>query len=162
MISAEVKSPPTDPQELDAWLTLVVKRIGMQIAKSPDLVKNPQSYFCDKNGNRGMTGTVILETSNCTVHTWDEDSPAKFELDLYSCAEFSEDEVLDLVDIFGIIRYNSITIDRGHGLKLLKQYLPPFETKDITDERRSNQTQAGTPGNSTTAREFGGRVVAVA
>jgi len=131
MISAEVKSPPSDPAELEAWLVLLVKRIGMQIASSPDLAKNPQSYYCDKNGNRGMTGTVILETSNCTVHTWDEDSPAKFEFDLYSCADFSEEEVKDLIDIFGILRYNSITVDRNRGLTITNQYLPPFDDKEV-------------------------------
>lgn len=140
IISAEVKSPPTDPQELDAWLILLVKRIGMQIASSNDLAKNPQSYYCNKNGNRGMTGTVILETSNCTVHTWDEDSPAKFEFDLYSCADFNEDEVLDLVDIFKIIRYNSIMLDRQNGLKILKEYLPPYEIKDEVDGNRETET----------------------
>ncbi len=135
MISAEVNSPPADSQELDAWLILLVKRIGMQIAKADDLLKNPQSYYCDKNGNRGMTGTVILETSNCTVHTWSEDHPAKFEFDLYSCAEFNPTEVIDLIDIFGIIRYNSILIDRQNGLTIVDQYLPTFESK--TDEKTS-------------------------
>lgn len=129
MISAEVKSPPSDSQELDAWLVLLVKRIGMQIASSPDLLKNPQSYYCDKNGNRGMTGTVILETSNCTVHTWSEDSPAKFEFDLYSCADFNPAEVIDLIDIFGIIRYNSILVNRENGLEIVEQYLPTFKDK---------------------------------
>ncbi len=129
MISAEVKSPPSDAEELNAWLILLVKRIGMQIAAAPELIKNPQSYYCDKNGNRGMTGTVILETSNCTVHTWDEDSPSKFEFDLYSCAEFNPEEVKDLIDIFGIIRYNSLLIDRQNGLQILNEYLPTFKEK---------------------------------
>lgn len=133
MISAEVKSPPSDAEELNAWLTLLVKRIGMQIAESPDLIKNPQSYFCEKNGNQGMTGVVILETSNCTVHTWSEDFPAKFEFDLYSCAEFNPDEVLDLIDIFGIIKHNSLLIDRQRGLTIVNQYLPTFETKEETN-----------------------------
>lgn len=144
MISAEVNSPPADRQELNAWLILLVKRIGMQIAQSKELLSNPQSYFCDKNGNRGMTGTIILETSNCTVHTWSEDSPAKFEFDLYSCADFNPDEVLDLIDIFGIIRYNSILVDRQKGLHIIKEYLPTFDEKEIEHERSNTETETGT------------------
>lgn len=122
MASCEVTSPPKDPDELNSWLILLVKRIGMSIAQSEDLKGNPQSYYCDKNGNRGMTGTVILETSNCTVHTWDEDSPSKFELDLYSCSDFDIQDVLKLIDIFGLIRHDHIFVDRQQGLKILEEY----------------------------------------
>ena len=111
----------------------------MQIAQSPDLAKNPQSYYCDKNGNRGITGIVILETSNCAVHTWTEDAPAKFEFDLYSCADFNPMEVLDLIDIFGIIRYNSILINREHGLEILETYQPSF--KEITNDTTPSPTE---------------------
>lgn len=120
MISAEVSSPPKDTEEMNAFLQLLIKRIGMQIAKDEDLKQNPQSYYCDKNGNRGMTGIAILETSNCAIHTWDEDSPAKFEFDLYSCSDFDKDEILKMIDIFGLIRYNYILIDRQNGLTILE------------------------------------------
>ncbi len=121
MVSAEVSSPPSDKDELNAFLTLLIKRIGMQIATSPDLLQNPQSYYCDKNGNRGMTGIAILETSNCAIHTWTEDSPAKFEFDLYSCSHFDIADVIDLIDIFKLIKYDYILIDRQDGLTIIEQ-----------------------------------------
>jgi len=117
MVSAEVSAPPHDPEEMNAFLTLLIKRIGMQIAQDP-LLKNPQSYYCDKNGNRGMTGIAILETSNVAIHTWDEESPAKFEFDLYSCSNFDKDYILDMIDIFGLVKYDYILIDRQNGLTI--------------------------------------------
>ena len=130
MISAEVSSPPMDTEEMNSFLTLLIKRIGMQIAIHPDLKGNPQSYFCDKNGNRGMTGIAILETSNVAIHTWTEDSPAKFEFDLYSCSDFEVEEILKMLDIFGLLRYNYILVDRQNGLSISKQYTPPMEDND--------------------------------
>ena len=120
MVSAEVSSPPKDPEELNAFLTLLIKRIGMQIAVDP-LLNNPQSYYCDKNGNRGITGIAILETSNVAVHTWEEVSPAKFEFDLYSCSNFDTAYILDMIDIFGLVKYEYILIDRQSGLTILDQ-----------------------------------------
>jgi S-adenosylmethionine/arginine decarboxylase-like enzyme len=121
MVSAEVTSPPKDTEELNAFLTLLIKRIGMNIAVDDDLKQNPQSYYCDKNGNRGMTGIAILETSNCAIHTWEETSPAKFEFDLYSCAHFEKEDVIDLIDIFKIVKYDYILIDRQDGLTLIEK-----------------------------------------
>jgi S-adenosylmethionine/arginine decarboxylase-like enzyme len=129
MISAEVSSPPKDTEEMNAFLQLLIKRIGMQIAKDDDLKQNPQSYYCDKNGNRGMTGIAILETSNCAIHTWDEDSPSKFEFDLYSCSDFDKEDIIKMIDIFGLIRYNYILIDRQNGLTILESETNAKETR---------------------------------
>jgi S-adenosylmethionine/arginine decarboxylase-like enzyme len=48
----------------------------------------------DEPGNEGITGTVTLATSHASIHVWDAETPAMFQFDLYSCSEFTPEEVL--------------------------------------------------------------------
>lgn len=116
-----VKKPPRDHEEVEYFISFLIKRINMKIAKSPTLPKNPMSFYCDTLGNQGATGTGILETSHTAIHTWDAEYPAKFDFDLYSCSDFDIEQVLDLCNCFDVISGNYIIIDRGVDLQILEQ-----------------------------------------
>lgn len=88
LVNLLVTHPPRDAEEVEAFLAFLIKRVNMKIARAATLPKNPMAFYCDTLGNQGATGTGILETSHTAVHVWDEESPAKFDFDLYSCSEF--------------------------------------------------------------------------
>lgn len=121
ILSLEVKYPPASASEVESFQSFLIHRIGMQIAKADTLLKNPHAYYCDHAGNRGVTGVGILETSHTALHVWDEEYPAKFEMDLYSCSDFDVKDILALCNTFGIIRGNYYILDRDGGLKITDQ-----------------------------------------
>jgi len=88
IIRAEVKHPITSERELKKWLRNLVKTIDMEI------VGGPYVAYVTKEGNRGATGVVMIETSHIAIHIWDEERPSLVQCDIYSCAEFSVPEVL--------------------------------------------------------------------
>jgi len=88
IIRAEVNHPITSEKELKRWLRKLVKKIDMNI------IKGPYTAYVSKEGNRGITGVVMIETSHIAIHVWDEISPALVQCDVYSCADFSSNEVL--------------------------------------------------------------------
>ena len=88
IIRAEVKHPITSERELKKWLRNLVKTIDMEI------VGGPYVAYVIKEGNRGATGGVMIETSHIAIHIWDEERPSLVQCDIYSCAEFSVPEVL--------------------------------------------------------------------
>ena len=55
----------------------------------------PVSAFCTDAGNEGITSTVILTTSHCAMHIWNNvaPDPSIMQFDLYSCAPFEVNEV---------------------------------------------------------------------
>jgi len=83
IIRAEVKHPITSEWELRKWLKNLVKTIDMKI------VGGPYTAYVTKEGNRGATGVVMIETSHIAIHIWDEERPSLVQCDIYSCAEFS-------------------------------------------------------------------------
>ena len=88
IIRAEVIRPITSEKEIKKWLRKLVKKIDMNI------IKGPYAAYVSKEGNRGITAIVMIETSHIAIHVWDEVSPALVQCDVYSCAEFSSSEVL--------------------------------------------------------------------
>ena len=88
IIRAEVNRPLKGEKETKQWLRKLVKKIDMKI------IKVPYASYVSKEGNRGITGVVMIETSHIAVHVWDETTPALVQCDVYSCAEFSSNEVL--------------------------------------------------------------------
>jgi len=57
---------------------------------------DPVTAYCNDLGNEGITSTVILTTSHCTMHIWNfpESNDGVMQFDLYSCAPFDVDEVI--------------------------------------------------------------------
>jgi hypothetical protein len=119
ILALEVKYPPKSAQEVEAFLTLLIKRVDMEVAQAPTLFKNPMAYYCEIAGNEGTTGVGILETSHTALHCWDSEYPAKLQFDLYSCKDFDIERVLDLCNAFDIIKGTYLVIDRDTELKIL-------------------------------------------
>lgn len=121
LINLYVTSPPRDHEEVEAFLTFLIKRVNMKIAKADSLLKNPMGYYCNTLGNQGATGTGILETSHTALHSWDETSPAKLHIDLYSCSDFDIKQILTLSNCFDIIKGSYIVFDRGDDIVPIEQ-----------------------------------------
>jgi S-adenosylmethionine/arginine decarboxylase-like enzyme len=62
------------------------------------VVAGPTSIYVNEPGNEGITGTVTLATSHASIHVWDNQNPAMFQFDLYSCSDFTPTQVLDHID----------------------------------------------------------------
>ena len=107
IIRAEVNRPITSEKEIKKWLRNVVKKIDMKI------IKGPYASYVSEKGNRGITGVVMIETSHIAMHVWDETTPALVQCDVYSCAEFSSNEVLAEFLPMDVVKIDSILLDRA-------------------------------------------------
>ena len=112
IIRAEVNHPITSERELRKWLRNLVKKIDMKI------IKGPYAAYVSKEGNRGLTGIVMIETSHISIHIWDEESPALVQCDVYSCAEFSSNEVLAEFVSMDVVTIDKIVLDMVDALKI--------------------------------------------
>ena len=115
IIRAEVNSPITSEKEIKKWLRNVVKKIDMKI------IKGPYAAYVSKEGNRGVTGVVMIETSHIAMHVWDEERPALVQCDVYSCAEFSGNEVLAEFVPMDVVKMDHIMIDRGTEINVKRE-----------------------------------------
>jgi S-adenosylmethionine/arginine decarboxylase-like enzyme len=78
------------------------------------VVAGPTSIYVNEPGNEGLTGTVTLATSHASIHIWDNESPAMFQFDLYSCSNFTPKQVLNHIDDwFGLSEAHWQFIDRN-------------------------------------------------
>ena len=112
IIRAKVKSPIATEKGIRKWLRNLVKKIDMKI------IKGPYAAYVSKEGNRGLTGIVMIETSHISIHIWDEESPALVQCDVYSCAEFSSNEVLAEFVSMDVVTIDKIVLDRVDALKI--------------------------------------------
>ena len=116
IVRAEVLAPPkTDQVELtkDYFKTLV-NDLGMKI------LVGPIGAYCDVPGNKGFTGSCIIETSHIAMHIWDETSPALLQLDVYTCGDMSIDVVMDWLKKFDPVKIEYILLDRETKLDIKK------------------------------------------
>jgi len=111
IIRAEVKRPPKTEKEIKQWLRKIVKKIDMNI------IKGPYASYVSKEGNRGVTGVVMIETSHIAIHVWDEIDPALIQCDVYSCANFSSNEVLAEFIEMEVTKIDHIMLDRANEIK---------------------------------------------
>ena len=103
---AEIKSPPLEYFDLDAELGNLVKHIDMKI------LSGPHTAWCWTEGNMGWSGTVIIETSSITFHSWIEPHYPVIQLDLYSCKDINIKTVLLWLDQFDPKKIDYKFIDR--------------------------------------------------
>ena len=115
IIRAEVNRPITSEKEIKRWLRNLVKKIDMK------LIKGPYASYVSKEGNRGITGVVMIETSHIAVHIWDETTPALVQCDVYSCAEFSSSEVLMEFAVMEPTKIEHILLDRAEEIVTITQ-----------------------------------------
>jgi S-adenosylmethionine/arginine decarboxylase-like enzyme len=115
-VKAQILEPPKNELVLIDWLKLLVDDIKMKI------LDGPYVKYLDVEGNRGITGIVVIETSHCSVHIWDEPNPAIMQMDVYSCADFNTSDVIKRVKDFSIVDYQKLRVDRnGDKFKIVER-----------------------------------------
>ena len=121
IIRAEVNNPPKEVDKLTEWLKDFIASINMKIMLGPYVA------YCNNEGNRGITGVAVIETSHIAIHVWDEPIPALMQLDVYSCAEFNPYLIADkLKKDFDVVKLDYKFLNRETGLKpirLNKEYI---------------------------------------
>ena len=111
IIRAEVNHPPMTEKYIRLWLRKLVRKIDMNI------IKGPYASYVSEKGNRGVTGVVMIETSHIAIHVWDEELPALVQCDVYSCAEFSSNEVLAEFVSMDVVKIDHILLDRKTSIR---------------------------------------------
>jgi S-adenosylmethionine/arginine decarboxylase-like enzyme len=91
-VKGYITNPPKSEELLNDWLRELVSKVGMVV------VAGPTSIYVNEPGNEGITGTVTLATSHASIHVWDALELPMFQFDLYSCSEFTPDQVLRHID----------------------------------------------------------------
>ncbi len=110
IIMGEVYVPPLYTKLAEKWMSSLVQKIGMR-----ELIE-PKAVYVDKEGNKGMTCCVLIETSHIAWHVWDEKKPGMLQFDLYTCGELDSDLVYrEVANFFGLGSYTMRVFDRANG-----------------------------------------------
>ena len=110
IIRAEANRVPTDEEQLTEWMKEFIESINMKI------LMGPYVKYCTMEGNRGITGIAVIETSHIAIHVWDEADPALLQLDVYTCGPFDMDIIFDDIQQFNPTKVEWKYLDREHGL----------------------------------------------
>ena len=112
IVRAEIKKPPKEEIKLKHWLEDFVKSINMKIFTGPYV------NYCNMPGNRGITAVAIIETSHIAMHIWDEPKPALMQFDVYSCGEFSVEDICEKIrNDFDVTKIEYKYLNRETGLQ---------------------------------------------
>jgi len=115
IIRAEANRVPTDEKKLTIWMKDFIASIDMKI------LMGPYVKYCEMEGNRGITGIAVIETSHITIHVWDEPNPALMQIDVYSCAEFDPYKIADKIKAdFDVVKIDYKYLNRETGLKPIR------------------------------------------
>lgn len=113
LLNGHITRPILDEQEAIDWMARLVDKIDMKI------IQGPYASYVTKEGNKGITCTVMIETSHIAIHIWDEEDPALMQFDLYTCSTLPVELVLeDLKETFGMIDYQYMVLERSSGFTL--------------------------------------------
>jgi S-adenosylmethionine/arginine decarboxylase-like enzyme len=108
--------PPTDEKQTIEWMQKLVDSIGMKT------IQGPYASYVTKEGNRGLTAVVMIETSHIAMHVWDESDPASMQFDLYTCSTLPVEQVIkNLEDHFGLFNYSVLVLERSEGFKVIPE-----------------------------------------
>jgi S-adenosylmethionine/arginine decarboxylase-like enzyme len=115
LINGYSDTPPTDELFIKQWMEDLVKQIDMKI------IQGPYTAYVTKEGNRGLTAIVMIETSHIALHVWDEDNPGMIQFDLYTCSTLPVNDVIkNLKSNLGLKDYNYMVIERANGFNILE------------------------------------------
>jgi S-adenosylmethionine/arginine decarboxylase-like enzyme len=113
LVNAKVSNPVKSEAQGVEFLTNLVEKIDMKI------IKGPFASYVNKEGNRGLTGIVMIETSHIAFHIWDEVTPGLVQFDLYTCGQLELDKVLSLFkETFEVVSLEYMLFDRENGFKI--------------------------------------------
>ena len=107
LVKCWVTNPPKKEEQLNKWFTYLVDTVGMKV------VAGPTSVYVSDPGNEGLTGTVTLATSHASIHIWDNAEPPMVQFDIYSCKEFTLEQVMKCFNPWGLIKAEWVMIDRN-------------------------------------------------
>lgn len=112
IIRAEVNNPPKSEEKamMEEWFVKLIEDINMK------LLSGPHIKYVDVEGNKGMTGVCIIETSHIAMHVWDESNPALIQLDVYTCGPINIGVVFDALCIFEPVKIEYKFLDRENNL----------------------------------------------
>lgn len=107
---------PEDPKEQVDFIEELLEDIV--VAADMNILSGPHVVYCDKRGNEGVTGTVVIETSHASIHIWENcpntGRPNLVQFDLYSCKDFDEEKIIDLLIMrLGIMDIQGLLLDRN-------------------------------------------------
>lgn len=112
LLNGASTNPPKDEATAIEWMRQLVESIDMKI------IQGPFASYVTKEGNRGLTAIVMIETSHIAMHVWDETDPSFIQFDLYTCSTLPIRKVIDnLVKTFGLINYRYKVLERSEGFK---------------------------------------------
>ena len=115
IIRAEANKVPTDEEQLTKWLKDFIEFIGMKI------LMGTYVKYCTMEGNRGITGIAVIETSHIAIHVWDEPVPALMQMDVYSCADFDPYKIANKIkEDFNVVKIDYKYLNRETGLKTIR------------------------------------------
>ena len=110
LVNAKVKNPINTEEQGIEFLKDLVNQIDMKI------IKGPFASYVDKDGNKGLTAIVMIETSHIAFHIWDEVRPGLIQFDLYTCGELNLDKVLGIFkETFEVASLEYVLFDRENG-----------------------------------------------
>ena len=110
LVNAKVKNPINTEEEGINFLRNLVEKIDMKI------IKGPFASYVDKEGNKGLTAIVMIETSHIAFHIWDELDPGLIQFDLYTCGRLELDKVISIFkDTFNLVEMDYVLFDRENG-----------------------------------------------
>lgn len=113
LVNGKARNPMIGEQETIDWMKSLVEQIDMNI------IQGPYASYVTKEGNRGVTCVVMIETSHIALHVWDETDPALIQFDLYTCSTLPVDNVLkNLEETFDLEEYHYMIIERAEQFNL--------------------------------------------
>jgi S-adenosylmethionine/arginine decarboxylase-like enzyme len=116
LINGYTLLPPTDEEKTKVWMQALVDSIGMKT------IQGPFASYVAKEGNRGLTAAVMIETSHIAMHVWDESDPAFMQFDLYTCSTLPVEKVIkNLEDHFGLFNHSVLVLERSEGFKIVAE-----------------------------------------
>jgi S-adenosylmethionine/arginine decarboxylase-like enzyme len=108
--------PPTDEKQTIVWMQQLVDSIGMKT------IQGPFASYVTKEGNRGLTAVVMIETSHIAMHVWDETDPGFMQFDLYTCSTLPVEKIIkNLEDHFGLFNHSVLVLERSDGFKIIPE-----------------------------------------
>ena len=112
IVRAEVSRPPMNEEEAKKSIVELIDMIDMK------LLMGPFAKYVEVEGNRGLTVASIIETSHVVLHSWDEESPAVVQLDVYTCSGLEPSVVFDWLQRYEPIKIQHKFIDREFDITL--------------------------------------------
>jgi len=117
LLNGYVTNPPINEEETIAWMKQLVSDIDMKI------IQGPYASYVNKEGNRGLTATVMIETSHIALHVWDEEQPALIQFDLYTCSTLPVPTVIDSINKYmGLEKYWYMVMERRNGFNVVETH----------------------------------------